>query len=83
MASQKGKSKVTIESPILPPMPNLHKFPLVDTQFKIIETQCEFDPYELHNWAFQKFKDASDDFISGSPCYPNSFSPKLIISLNS
>jgi len=62
MASQNGKSKVSIESPIVPPMPNLHKFHLVDRRFKIIETRCEFDLYELHNWAFQKFQDAIDEF---------------------
>lgn len=62
MASQKGKSKVSVESTMLPPVPNLDEFTLVDTQFKIIETKCEFDLYELHNWAFQKFEDANDEF---------------------
>ena len=43
-------------------MPNLDEFPPVDTQFKIIETQFKFDLYELHNWSFQKFGDANDEF---------------------
>lgn len=62
MVSQKGKTKIVVESPILPLVINLDELPLINTQFKITETQCEFDLYELHNWAYKKIKDASDKF---------------------
>ena len=50
MYSSKGKSKVVEENPMLLQVVDLDKLPLVDQQYKISETQCEFDLYELHNW---------------------------------
>lgn len=47
---------MVVESPIFPHAHNLDEFPLVDTQYKIEETQCEFDLYELHNWENQNMK---------------------------
>jgi len=61
MLSHKDKSKLVVESSTLPPVVNLDELPLVDTQYKISETQREFDPYELHNWANQMFLDVSDE----------------------
>lgn len=49
IAIQNGKSKFSIEIPILPSVPNLDEFPHVDTQLKILETQFEFNLNELSN----------------------------------
>ncbi len=49
------------EDPIVPPILDLDRSPLIDTQYTIVETQCDFDLYELHNWAKQKYLDRSDD----------------------
>lgn len=35
---------------------------MVELDFKITKTICEFDLYELHNWAFYKFEYVSDEF---------------------
>lgn len=61
MSSSKGKSKLVVESPTFSYVINLYELPLVDTQYKISETQCEFDLYEVYNWANQKFLDVSDE----------------------
>ena len=45
-----------------PVIPNVDELPLDKLDFKIIKTKCEFDIYELHNWSFQKYEDASDEF---------------------
>lgn len=52
MASQKEKSKIVVESLTLPLVINLDEIPLIDAQYKIIETKCEFNLYDLHNWAY-------------------------------
>lgn len=48
MDSHKLKFKV-VTSPMLPSVINLDELSLVDTQFKIGETNCEFNFYEVHN----------------------------------
>ena len=62
MAIQKGYTKIFVENHMIPPIPNLDEFLVVYVDFKIIETKCEFHLYELNNWEFQKFEDASDEF---------------------
>ena len=52
--SHKGKEKMHEEDPMVPSVHDLDKTPLIDTQYKIDETQCGFDLYELHNWEKQK-----------------------------
>lgn len=86
MVSQKGKSRVVVESLTLPPVIKLDELPLIDTQLKITETQCGFDLYELHNWEYQKFEDANDELClweSMLPQYSHRRPPKPITSLNS
>jgi len=51
MLAQKGMGKMTEEDPRVPLVPYLDKTPLINTQYKIVDTGCEFDIYELHNWA--------------------------------
>lgn len=62
MASHKGKSKISVDNPVLPSVINLDELPFVNTYFKVVETNCEFDLYEHHNWSFHKYEDVSDDF---------------------
>jgi len=50
MSSSKGKSKLVEENPMLPPIADLDKLPLIDQEYKISESQCDFDLYEVHNW---------------------------------
>jgi len=52
---------MVVESPFLPFVPYFNDMHLVDTKYKIKETQCEFYLYELHNWVKQKYLDNSDD----------------------
>jgi len=54
IAIQKGKYKLFVDITTLPPIINLNEIPLVDTHYKIVETECEFDLYELHNWEYKK-----------------------------
>jgi len=46
----KGKSKPTSENLMTPPTIDLDHLPLVDQQYKIIETNYEFNLFELYNW---------------------------------
>lgn len=46
---QKRKGKMNEEDPMIPTIPDLDKTPLINNQYKIVETDCEFEPYELHN----------------------------------
>ena len=46
----KGKYKASNDNPLLPHIIDLYHQPLVDQEYKILETSCEFDLYELHNW---------------------------------
>ena len=61
MSSQKLKGKIPDEYPMVLLIPDLDRSPLINTQYKIKKTQCEFDLYELHNWEKQKYLDQSDD----------------------
>ena len=61
MPSSKEKSKLVVEIPMLPPIVNIDKFTLNDKQYKIFETQCEFDLYELHKWTNQRLLDDIDE----------------------
>lgn len=79
MLSHKGKAKKVVESPVLPSVPNLNEMPLVDIQCKILETQCEFDLYELHNWANQKYLDNRDDLSIWELFLPQSTFPQTHI----
>ena len=70
MATHKGKSKVSLDNPMLPLVINLDELPLIDIKFKIIETNCEFELDELHNWPFKKYEDANDRFSFWEPFLP-------------
>jgi len=52
MSTSKGKNKSQIENGMLHVVPNLDEISLVDLDFKIIQTQREYDLYEFHNWDF-------------------------------
>lgn len=41
----KRKSKKTKENPMLPLVIDLYHQPLMDQEYKIVETSCEFDLY--------------------------------------
>ena len=49
MLSHKEKGNMPEEDPMVPLILDLDKTPLIDTQYIIIETQCEFDLYEICN----------------------------------
>lgn len=70
-----GKNKVTEEKPLLPPIIDLDNKPLVDQEYKIIETSCEFDLYELHNFLKHKFIDLSDELSLWDSSLPQSIFP--------
>lgn len=46
---------------MLPPPVDLNHVPLLDPHYKILETNCEFDLFELHSWLKHKFLDQSDE----------------------
>jgi len=46
---------------MLPPTIDLDHLPLVDQQYKIVETNYDFDLYELHNWLKQEYVDLNDE----------------------
>jgi len=59
--AHKEKSKVIEENPLLPIVIDLDHQPMVDQEYKIIETSGEFDLYELYNWLKRKLIDLSDE----------------------
>lgn len=75
MSTQKGKGKMVEENPMNFPVPNLDKTPLVDTQFKISRTDCEFDLYKFHNWAKKNYLNHNNDLSIWE-----SFLPQFIFS---
>lgn len=63
MSSYRGKYS-TKNNPKTPPFSllKIDEMPLIDLDAKIVETQCEFDLYELKIWAFRRLHDHSDAF---------------------
>ena len=57
----KAKSSDTSENSILPPPVDLDHMPLADKDYKITESRCEFDLFELHTWLKDIFLDQSDE----------------------
>jgi len=57
----KDKGKKVEENPILPPPIDLDHLPSIDLQYKISETDSEFDLFELHSWLKKKLLYQSDD----------------------
>lgn len=51
MSTKKGKGQMIEEDSMIPLVADLEKTPLINTWFKIVDTECEFDLQELHNWA--------------------------------
>lgn len=53
----KEKGKKLEENPMLPSHIDLDHLPLVDLQYKIIETNYELDLFKLHSWLKHKLLD--------------------------
>jgi len=76
MSSSEGNSRTVEENPMMLPVIDLDKLPLFDQQYKIYETQCEFDLYELHNWAKWKLSNASDELSMWASFLPQFIFPQ-------
>lgn len=50
--------------------------PLINLDAKIVETQREFDLYELRNWEFQRFQDPNGDFYLWESFFPQFVFPQ-------
>ena len=57
----KGKSVDAFENPMVPPTIDLDHVPLEDEDYKVAETKCEFDLFELHCWLKDNYLDQSDE----------------------
>lgn len=57
----KEKRNKSNENPVLPPPIYMDHLPLIDLQYKIVETNCEFDLFQIHSWLKRKFLDQSDE----------------------
>jgi hypothetical protein len=57
----KDKSTETSENPFIPPPVDLDRVPLADKDYKITESKCEFECFELHFWIKDIFLDQSDE----------------------
>jgi hypothetical protein len=44
----KGKYVDTSKNPMVPPPIDLDNIPLADRDYKVVESKCEFDFFELH-----------------------------------
>ena len=51
----------TVINPMLTPPVDLDHIPLADRDYKIVETQCEFDLFKLRCWFPDKYLDQSDE----------------------
>lgn len=59
-------------SPLIHPPIDFHRIPVVDKYYKVHETLCEFDIFEMYCWIEDKFIDKYDDIQlceSNSPHY--------------
>lgn len=59
----KGKSRkpTSDENPPTSTPVNLDHVPLVDSYYKIADTECEFEFHELHLWLEQKYLEQQDE----------------------
>jgi len=61
---------------MLPPPVDLDHIPLLDLHYKLSETNCEFNLFEIHNWLKQKFLDQSDEINPWEPTLPQFMFPQ-------
>ena len=51
----KVKLADTSENPMIPPPIDLDHIPLADRDYKVTESKCTFDFFELHFWLKENF----------------------------
>ena len=49
---------------------DLDHIPLVDKLFKITDTKCEFNMFELHNWLKQTYIDSENEINLWESLFP-------------
>jgi hypothetical protein len=76
MAS-KSKRAEADENLFLPPPVDLDRIPLVDKDYSISETRCEFDFMELQSWFKHTFIDQSDEIGLWESNLPLYFFPQV------
>ena len=57
----KSNIDATVVNLMLPPPVDLYHIPLPDRDYKIVETKCEFDLFELRYWFPDTYLDQSDE----------------------
>lgn len=62
-------------SPLIHPSIDFHNIPLVDRDYKIHETLCEFELFEIYCWLEEKFLDKYNDIGIWESSFPNYIFP--------
>ena len=58
-------------SPLIHPPIDFHHIPLADRDYKIHETLCEFDLFEMYCWMKDKYIDKSNDIQLWESNFPH------------
>jgi hypothetical protein len=66
------------ENPFLPPPVDLERVPLTDKAYKITETKCEFNFFELNFWIKDIFLDQSDEIGLWESNFPLYMFPRTL-----